>query len=350
MKLASRLATSAVGSALAIALLTAPTAAGAPAPRAAKLDGILKSIVAATGSPGAVLLVQTPTSTWQRATGVSSIKPRQAMKTTGRFRVASVTKVFTAAVVLRLAESGTLSLDDTVERWLPGRVPGGAGAAITIRQLLSHTSGLADLQYGGDPFGVDGPPGPFRYANWNFNLLGEIIAAATSSTFGAELARLILRPLQLSSTELLAPTEAPTNVVRGYSPGRPRYDFTAVWRDPGPAAGLISTATDLARFERALFTGNVVSSRLVGEMQTPGPVRGFVTVGYDAYGLGLMRYPSKCGLAWGHRGRIPGYTAFLLSTADGKRTVVVLLNVGEVPNSALLQGGVNRLVTTALCT
>ena len=173
MKLASRLATSAVGSALAIALLTAPTGAGAPAPRAAKLDGILKSIVSATGSPGAVLLVQTPTSTWQRATGVSSIKPRQAMKTTGRFRVASVTKVFTAAVVLRLAESGTLSLDDTVERWLPGRVPGGAGAAITSRQLLSHTSGLADLQYGGNPFGVDGPPGPFRYANWNFNLLGD---------------------------------------------------------------------------------------------------------------------------------------------------------------------------------
>jgi D-alanyl-D-alanine carboxypeptidase len=350
MEPASRLVALAVGSALAAALLTAPMGEGAPPTRVAKLDGILKSLVSASNSPGAVLLVQTPTGTWQKAAGLASIKPRQAMKTTGRFRVASVTKVFTAAVVLRLVEAGTLSLEDTVERWLPGRVPGGAGSAITIRMLLSHTSGLADLQYGGDPFGVDGPPGPFRYANWNYNLLGEIVAAATSSTFDAELARLILRPLQLTSTELLVPTETPTNVVRGYSPGKPRYDFTAVWRDPGPAAALIATATDLARFERALFTGKVVSSTLVREMQTPGSVRGFVTVGYDAYGLGLMRYPSRCGSAWGHRGRIPGYTSFLLSTADGKRTVVLLLNAGEVPNAALLQGGVNRLVTTALCT
>jgi len=350
MRLPSGLVTLAVGSALAAALLTAPVGESAPPTRGAKLDGILKSIVSATSSPGAVLLVQTPTSTWQKATGLSSIKPRQAMKPSGRFRVGSVTKVFTAAVVLRLVEAGTLSLDDSVERWLPARVPGGAGSAITIRQLLSHTSGLADLQYGGDPFGVDGPPGPFRYANWNFNLLGEIVAAATSSTFGAELTRLVLGPLQLASTQLLAPTEAPTNVVRGYSPGKPRYDFTAVWRDPGPAAALISTATSLARFERALFTGKVVSRRIVGQMQTPGPVRGFVTAGYDAYGLGLMRYPSKCGAAWGHRGRIPGYTSFLLSTADGKRTVVLLLNAGEVPNAALVQGGVNRLVTTALCT
>jgi D-alanyl-D-alanine carboxypeptidase len=261
-----------------------------------------------------------------------------------------VTKLFPAAVVLRLGEAGPLSLDDTVERWLPGRVPGGAGSAITIRRLLSHTSGLADLQYGGDPFGVDGPPGPFRYANWNYNLLGEIVTAATSSTFDAELARLILRTLHLAGAELLAPTAAPTNVVHGYSPGKPRYDFTGVWHDPGPAAALIATAANLARFERALFTGEIVSRPLVAEMQFAGSVGGFHTAGYNAYGLGLMRYASKCGPAWGHRGGIPGYSSMLLSTADGKRTVVAPLNVGEIPHSVLLAGGVNKLVTTALCT
>jgi D-alanyl-D-alanine carboxypeptidase len=230
-------------------------------------------------------------------------------------------------------------------------VPAGAGSAITIRHLLSHTSGLSDNQFGGEVFGVDGPPGRFRYANWNFNLLGEIVAAATSSSFRDQLGRLILDPLRLSSAYLLAPTETPTKVVHGYSPGRPRYDFTAIWRDPGPAAALIATASDVARFQRALFAGTIVPSRLVTEMRTPRPVAGYTTVGYTAYGLGLMRYPSRCGLVWGHLGRIPGYTSLALTTADGKRTVVALLNVGELPSSALLGAtGMNKLVTTALCT
>ena len=84
-------------------------------------------------------------------------------------------------------------------------------------------------------------------------------------------------------------------------------------------------------------------------MQTPRSVVGYTEAGYNAYGLGLMRIASTCGSAWGHFGRIPGYMSWVLWTAEGKRTVVALLNDGELPNILLVRGGVHRLVTTALC-
>ena len=116
-----------------------------------------------------------------------------------------------------------------------------------------------------------------------------------------------------------------------------------------PAAALVSTAADLALFERALFRGRVVSQSLVATMQTPGTVQGSQTAGYDAYGLGLMRFPSRCGAAWGHRGRHDGYTSWLLSTADGKRTAVALLNVGHTLADNARVRMLTRIVTTAFC-
>ena len=117
-----------------------------------------------------------------------------------------------------------------------------------------------------------------------------------------------------------------------------------------PAGERISTAGDLAQFARALLSGRVIPGDLVRLMEMPVSVGGFDTGGHDAYGFGLMRFPSKCGVAWGHRERMLGYTAWMLSTADGSRTVVALLNVGELRNPVLVGRGLNSLVTQALCT
>jgi D-alanyl-D-alanine carboxypeptidase len=334
---------------LLIAAAVASPRGRAPASRGAKLNGILTMLASRTDSPGGVLLVQTATSTWRRATGLARLSPRTPMKPSGRFRVSGVGIPFTAALVLQLVVEGTLSLDDTVEKWLPGRVPNGAGAAITVRHLLAQTSGLADAPGGG--LVVERPPGTFHFANANYNLLPEIVGDVTSSTFAEQLARRILVPLRLSTSGLLGPSgPLPPDIVHGYSPGRPRLDLTALERGFAPAGELISTAGDLARFERALFGGRVIPRALVKEMQAAGSVTGFDTAGYTAYGLGLMRFPSGCGAAWGARGRMLGYTAWMLSTADGRRTVVALLNVGELSNTILVRQGLNRLVTRALCT
>src|SRR3712207_4035782 len=89
-------------------------------------------------------LVREPGRSSLYATGASQLRPRRALRSTDRFRVGSVTKTFVATVVLQLAGEARLSLDDSVERWLPGLVPG--GDRITIRQLLNHTSGLYDYE------------------------------------------------------------------------------------------------------------------------------------------------------------------------------------------------------------
>ena len=92
------------------------------------------------GAPGALAVVRTPLGIRRAQAGLARRRPRTAMVATDRFRVASITKTFVATVVLQLVAEGKLGLDDPVERWLPGLVPN--GRAITIRELLDHTSGL----------------------------------------------------------------------------------------------------------------------------------------------------------------------------------------------------------------
>lgn len=328
--------------------------------RDARLRRLLKSMVAQANAPGGVLLVQTPTSTWRRAVGAAQLArsvsgPRDAkrlpMRVNSRFRLGSVTKTFTAALVLRLVTERNLSLDDTVERWLPSRLPNGAGSRITIRDLLGHRSGIHD-QAETEQMVVAGPPGVFYYANSNYDLLGDIVATATSSTYAEQLSLQILRPLALTNTEIATWAQVPAGLARGYSAkpvsrSVPRLDFTNIAYAPHiPAAGLVSSAADLARFERSLFTGSLIPPALVALMQTPGSVVAHETYGFNAYGLGLERFPARCGPAWGHRGRAAGYMTYLLSNADGRRTVVLQIN--DTPDSPLVPR-LDKLVTQALC-
>src|SRR5712691_3899417 len=107
-----------------------------------QLDGALARIVRELRFPGAVALRRTPTGTWHGATGFSNLRTKTAMRPDDRFRIGSVTKTFLATIVLQLAGEGRLHLDDKVARWFPGLVP--YARAITVRELLNHTSGLFD--------------------------------------------------------------------------------------------------------------------------------------------------------------------------------------------------------------
>src|SRR3954470_15143963 len=130
-----RLSIITAGALCATALAAAPAA---PA-RADNLDRALGRLVHA-GAPGAVVLVRRGAHTRRLARGHADRATRRPMRAGDRFRIGSVTKTFTATAILQLAGERKLSLDDTVERWLPGLVPG--GEQITVRELLNHTSGL----------------------------------------------------------------------------------------------------------------------------------------------------------------------------------------------------------------
>jgi len=243
--------------------------------------------------------------------------------------VGSVTKTFTATVVLRLAEEGRVELDDPLGRYLPGIVP--RGNRITVRQLLNHTSGLANytdytswlaqaehststhpldvLRFAASRRPVFTRPGSrWSYSNTNYIALGLIIENVTGSSFRNALERYVIRPLDLRHTELARRRLLPGLLDSGANPNL-----------PSAAGGLVSNAHDLARFYSALLTGDLLSVASLTEMR-----RTVRTTGPDPYGLRLRSIRHSCGSAWGHGGTILDYGTVVEATSDGRRVAVVV--------------------------
>jgi len=265
-----------------IALTTAATASAAhqrPAPRPT-LQHALDAVVSA-GAPGAIALVRNGRHSLRLVSGYENVATRRRIRAGDRFRVGSVTKTFVATVVLQLAGEGRLALDDTVERWLAGIVPN--GDRITVRQLLNHTSGLAD--YADDAFvrrvlddrgklwaprelialGTGRPPlftpgAGFAYLSTGYIALGLIVEAASGQPLAAELRRRIFAPLHLRATSLDAKPRIAGAYAHGYTRyhgGRRPLDISAIGQSFDWAAGaIVSTTDDLARFYRALLTAS----------------------------------------------------------------------------------------------
>ncbi len=218
--------------------------------RLANPDALLAAGVAG-GVPGLVLRVDRGGAPlFSGAAGVASQEEQTPLRDTDRFRLYSIAKTFTATVVLQLVDEGVLSLEDTVRRWLDdpavGRIPN--TDSITLRQLLTHTSGIYDYQDGADsPFYLDAFFGPgadwarvwtppellayadgarhapyfapgrgVAYANTNYVLLGLLVEAATGRPFRDELRDRILGPLALHHTSLEEGAALAPDVVQGY--------------------------------------------------------------------------------------------------------------------------------------
>ena len=238
-----RLAVTALLACLATALLAASATAeptSSENTRAASLQKDVDALVAA-GVPGAILVVRNRDHTVRLTGGLGDVGKKTPMNARNHFKIASLTKSYTATVVLQLVAEGKLHLTDSIERWLPGLVPN--GEHITLRQLLNHVSGIADFE--SDPrylkpylSGNLGfywaprqlvkmavshpplfPPGVTQhtsYSNTNYVLLGLVVEAATRRSIGAELARRIFRPLQLDNSSYPTKPGLPHPYAHGY--------------------------------------------------------------------------------------------------------------------------------------
>jgi D-alanyl-D-alanine carboxypeptidase len=287
------------------------------------------------------------------------------MRAADRWRIASVSKAFVATVVLQLEAEGKLDIDDPVERWLPGLVPN--GNAISLRELLNHTSGL--FNYTDDePFfqavfsnpgrmwtprelvsvAVAHPPNFAPGANWSYSntgyvLLGLVVEAVTGKPFGQSLQERIFTPLGLTSASFPAGIQLDPTFVHGYiSFGQgPLVDVTPAL-DPSwawAAGGIVSTARDVTIFYRALLTGRLLPAAQLDEMEVPSIVAG-------TYGLGIAATFTKCGPAFGHDGDFPGYRTEVFGTANGKREAVLMVNVDE---TFVRWARLEAIAKTALC-
>ena len=328
----------------------------------------------AAGAPGVVLLSRDGRRTISITSGLGEISTRTPIRADDRIRVASVAKTYTATVVLQLVGEGKLRLTDTVDRWLPGLVP--HGDKISIRQLLNHTSGLADFEY--DPvvlapylagdlshpwaprklvqIAVSHPPlfapgTDESYSSTNYLLAGLIVEARTGHTLGNELNRRIFQPLHLRATSFPTTARMPSPHAHGYLVIKkpPATDVTGLYPFPWAAGAIVSNAADTATFYRALLSGRLLSRRLLHAMQTTHAQK-HIDIAGQRYGLGLIRYSTACGTAWGHNGAYPGYYVYDFTSSDGQRQAVIEVNAD--PGSVSKTTGLKsiRLLAKAYCT
>lgn len=347
------------------AALAGPALAAAPARATGGHDTTRQAVEALVkeGVPGVTLTARDGHGAWSTTAGVGNLRTKAPRSADDRYRVGSITKTFVSTVLLQLEAEGRLSLDDTVDKWLPGMVSGHGhdGRAITLRMLLNHTSGVfnytADEDFGRTYFLKDGffkhrydrtspadllaiamshepdfaPGTSWNYSNTNYLLAAMVIEKATGHPYGAEIRDRIIEPLHLSATSVPGTrVTVPQPSSRAYSKlaetaTGPTYDVTTL--NPAIAYGsgeMISDSADLDRFYSALLRGRLLPPHQLKEMKSTVQIEGAPNV---RYGLGLIDRTLSCGVhVWGHDGGIHGSSSDAATTADGRHSVALNLN------------------------
>ena len=347
------------------AALAGPALAATPAPGAAGHSATRRAVEAAVeaGVPGVTATTKDAHGTWSMTAGVGNRDTGAPRSPFDRYRVGSITKTFVATVLLQMEAEGRLSLDDKVEKWLPGVVHGHGhdGRAITVRQLLNHTSGIygytEDADFGRTYFLADGflrhrydtlqpadlvaiamrhrpdfaPGTSWNYSNTNYVIAGMVIKSVTGHSYAQEITRRVIDPLHLKGTSLPGTkVSVPQPSSRTYSKlaettTGPTYDVTEVNPSQASSAGeMISDSADLTRFYRALLRGRLLPAKQLKEMKTTVRVVG---VPNTAYGLGLMDRTLSCGVhVWGHGGGGFGSSSEAVTTANGRHVLAFNFN------------------------
>ncbi|MBT2509693.1 beta-lactamase family protein [Streptomyces sp. ISL-98] len=372
-----------IATALLLSLAAAPLATAPAAPAFAfaespsavatahgpNTDALRKAIAGLPDEDATAALVRVAGTdgTWRGSAGVADLATGGKAIDDGRFRAGSVTKVFTAAVVLQLAAERKVNLNRPVQTYLPGLLPR-TFKPVTVRQLLNHTSGIQAADGPGDTFeelyahrfdtvdprdqianaaakGPEFKPGTKQhYLNINYTVLGLLIEKLTHTSYEQAVGDRILAPLALRHTSFPGSDpkiHGPHN--RGYQRVE-KADGTAELRDVTEwnssdrwAAGdIVSTTANLERFTLALFRGRVVPQAQLEEMFTVPKVKDAES-GEDAQltaGLSRLVLPDGT-VAWGKTGGRYGYNTAIGGTRDVSRTLVYCVNATDAKGEGM---------------
>lgn len=299
---------------------------------------------------------------WNGTSGYADISNHCPLTLRHHLYLGSMTKLFTAALIMEQVEKGTLTLDDPVGSFV--FLPYAEG--VTLRHLLNHTSGLPD--YARDTwfqipwFGLPGKTwrpdelvrviqnkplwfkagSLYEYSNSNYLLLGMILEKAVDKPFHAILDETLLAKLGLQDTFFLAyPDDIP--LANGYDESLlhlGRRNLTGFRRslESGAyaAGGILSTSQDVARYVRALFHGRVVSRESLAEMKTFTDAPDPHIPEQTGYGLGIRRLVIEGEVLLGHTGSIPGCSGIAMHNEQKGYTIVILSNLSTVQQTGLL--------------
>ena len=341
-----------------------------------KLQKELEAIVDdPAGPPGIAMLVDRGSHTEFFSAGAADVTNGRPPTPFEAFRIASVAKGFNAYLAAKLIGNGALTLDTTLGETIPGVLPAAEG--VKLRELLQHTSGLADYiraptfieQLLADParyfsplqlteFVRDDPlefaPGSkYHYSDTDNVAAGLIEEEASGLSYDQLLQRRVFGPLKMRESSLPTTIKMPRPFLHGYDvePGKKPEDVSELINPAGAWAsgGIVSTPLDMARFVRRYVPTVLAASPVegpfrLGSSSPPGPGKNFA-------GLGIFRYETGCGNVFGHTGSFPGYRIFVAASPNGKRSVVFVANAQIVPGqgSPKVAKAITKAQARAVC-
>lgn len=314
-----------------------------------------------------------------RATSGSADPPGTSpLELDDRFHVGSITKTFTAALIMLLDQEGLLRLDDPISKWID--YP--SGDTVTVRMLLGHTSGIADFTDSPafthtetpiDAIALSKPMDPlfaagsgWSYSNTNYTILGVIAEKVTGITWAELVVTRFFRPLNLESTYIwngqsLPNTAQGSRMACGESnepPCRPQtgLELLAVnqgadWSVAWAAGAIVSTPRDICEWMMHLVSGNVVDTEHRDLMTKPSPesiaalrnLPSFGSLRWVGDGLGLFQYEIEDeGIGWGHEGLINGFVANTAYMHDSQRSFAITSNFAMTDSFSALGDFVQR--------
>ncbi|HTR22957.1 MAG TPA: serine hydrolase domain-containing protein [Terriglobales bacterium] len=345
-----------------IVLASSFAAAELPADLRAKVDAHAQRTLADTGVPSAsIAIVQNGEITYLRAYGDARLDPRTPATSSMRYSVGSISKQFTAAAILLLAEDGKLSLDDPVSRFVPNLT---RGNEVTIRQLLSHTSGYQDYWpqdyvmpimlkpvtadkildiWARKPLDFD-PGTQWQYSNTNFVIAGLIIEKASGKPLLQFLSDRIFTRLGMKSVMNIDQDHLTDTDATGYL----RYGIGPLRLSPKEAKGwlfaageLAMPAEDLAKWDISMMNQSLLKPASYSEMEREVVLKNGVGTRYGL-GVGVRNEFGKRAIE--HGGEVSGFTAENIVLPDDKTAVVVLTNEDAVSASGDLARGIATLL------
>lgn len=304
----------------------------------ARLDEVASSYTAGNAFMGSVLVASGNEILLDRGYGMADLGWDIPDAPDVKFRLGSLTKQFTATLVLLLQQDGKLRIDDRISKYLPGTPK--SWQNITLLELLRHTSGIPDFTRDKDfatwsqsPRSVEEklaffrdrplhfePGSSFEYSNSNYEVLGAVIEKVSGEAYGELLRKRIFMPLSMKDSGLDTDELILTKRAQGYKMEQEglflaRSESMSV---PWAAGAIYSTTGDLLRWERGLFSGKVLSEASLSAMTTPGK---------GNYGLGVYVSEQSGLKVIKHSGRIEGFSTFLSYVPERRIAVVVLSNV-----------------------
>lgn len=269
-----------------------------------------------------------------------------------KYRIGSLTKPMTATLIMALVEDGTLSLDGTLGEYVPDIYGGTEAAEITVEQLLSHRSGIADFPRDSrgpwyqktarlhfetqdlarewlKPELIEKPGETFRYSNAGYVLLGLIVQEVTGRSYAENMQEKVFNPAKMTSSGIFTRADLVPNLARGYERSSIGGLQHATFIDPSiftAAAGVYSTVGDLHKFDRALYNNTILSkeSRVLMMSQKSSVPYGF------GWGIDDVSFEGNENLKIPfHSGSIPGYQSYYLRSEDNEGFVFVTSNTNQ---------------------